>query len=488
MLRRNQEKQIELEMVSIDQLIPDDHLLRTIDEQIDFSFIYDKVEGYYSKDNGRPPIDPVMLFKMMFVGYLYGIRSERQLEREIQINVAYRWFLGLGLTEKVPHHSTISFNRHKRFKGTDVFQKIFDDVVFMAMEQNMVGGRVLFTDSTHLKANANRHRFTRETVGVETKAYLEDLDEAVNEDRAAHGKKPLAKKEKEETKTIRQSTTDPESGYLYREGKPEGFYYLDHRTTDMKMNIITDVHVTPGNVHDSQPYLERLKHPLNTFSFPVEAVALGSGYLTTPICKGIETLGIMAVIGHRRYAPVKGRMPKWKYHYDPEANTYTCPNGKTLTYSTTNREGYRQYHSNPEDCQACPLLSQCTTAKNHKKVISRHVWEASKERVRENRLSHAGKQVYRMRKYKIERSFADSKELHGLRYCRLRRLEGATEQALMTAVVQNIKKIAMHLSSPSGKLFLGLRLYFPSKIVINLKRGTLCFQKQGVPRQAESTL
>ena len=83
----------------------------------------------YCKDNGRPAIDPVVLFKMLFIGYLYGIRSERQLEKEIQVNVAYRWFLGLSLTDEVPDHSTISQNRRRRFKGTDIFQKVFDEIV-----------------------------------------------------------------------------------------------------------------------------------------------------------------------------------------------------------------------------------------------------------------------------------------------------------------------------------------------------------------------
>lgn len=138
---------------------------------------------------------------MMFIGYLYGIRSERQLEREIQVNLAYRWFLGLNISDPVPHHSTISWNRCNRFKDTTVFQDIFDEIVFLAMNHKMVGGSVLFTDSTHLKANANKHKFTRETVKVETREYVEELDKAIEEDRTAHGKKPLKKKEGvEETK------------------------------------------------------------------------------------------------------------------------------------------------------------------------------------------------------------------------------------------------------------------------------------------------
>ena len=241
------------------------------------------------------------------------------------------------------------------------------------------------------------------------------------------------------------SHTDPESGYMVREGKPEGFYYLDHRTVDMKYNIITDVHVTPGNVHDSLPYVERLDRQVNRFGFQVEAVALDSGYLTNPICKSLHDRKIFAVIAHRRFHPTQGLFPKWKFHYDTETNSYTCPNGQQLTYKTTNREGYRHYASNPEVCKNCPFLSQCTRSRNHKKIITRHVWEASKEWVRENRLSKSGKYLYKKRKETIERSFADAKQLHGFRYCRLRGLQNVTEQALMTAAVQNMKKIALHL-------------------------------------------
>jgi transposase len=439
--------QNELEFVLLDDLVPENHLLRKIDTYIDFSFILEKVRPYYSEDNGRPSLDPLILFKMMFIGYLYGIRSERQLEREIQVNLAYRWFLGLKITDPIPHHSTISWNRCNRFKDTTVFQDIFDEIVRLAMEHNMVGGRVLFSDSTHLKANANKHKFTRETVEVETREYIEELNKAIEEDRVAHGKKPLKeKKEVGETKEIRKSTTDPECGFMSRDNKQEMFCYLDHRTTDMKFNIITDAYVTAGNVHDSVPYLSRLDRQIERFQFKVEAVALDSGYLTNPICKGLGDRQIFGVIAHRRYAPVKGLFPKWKFKYDHESDHYTCPNGQKLTYRTTTREGYREYKSDSKQCKECPLLAECTRSKNHTKVVTRHVWEENKEKVRLNRLSKSGKALYKFRKEKIERSFADSKELHGLRYCRLRGKQKVSEQVLLTAACQNIKKIATHLS------------------------------------------
>jgi hypothetical protein len=249
-----------------------------------------------------------------------------------------------------------------------------------------------------------------------------------------------------DTKEIRKSTTDPESGFMSRDQKQEMFCYLDHRTTDMKFNIITDAFVTPGNVHDSVPYLQRLDRQIERFNLEVEAVALDSGYLTNPICKGLADRTIYGVIAHRRYHPTKGLFPKWKFIYKSEENHYICPNGQTLPYRTTTREGYREYKSDPKQCAHCPLLQECTRSKNHQKVVTRHVWEEHKEQVRLNRLSKSGKMLYKFRKEKVERSFADSKQLHGLRYCRLRGIQNASEQVLLTAACQNMKKIATHLA------------------------------------------
>ena len=139
-------------MVTLDQLVPRDHLLRLVDTPIRFDFIREKTEGLYCLNNGRPAIDPVMLFKMSFIGYLFGVLSERQLVRELEVNVAYRWLLGLLLTDKVPDASTLSQNRRRRFSGTGIEQDIFDTIVEQAIGHKLIGSRVLHTDSTHLKA------------------------------------------------------------------------------------------------------------------------------------------------------------------------------------------------------------------------------------------------------------------------------------------------------------------------------------------------
>lgn len=443
MINERPPTQSSLEFVCIDELVPQNHLLRKIDKTIDFTFIHDLVKDLYCQNNGRPAIDPTLLFKILFLGYIYGVRSERQLIRDIQVNVAYRWFLGLNLTDKILDASTLSQNRRRRFNDSDVYQQIFDEIVLQAMKKRLVSGRVLYTDSTHLKANANKNKHIKVEAQESSKSYLAELDAAVEEDRIKHGKKPLAPLSKEpSTREIKQSTTDPDSGYMVRDGKPKGFFYLDHRTVDGKCNIITDVHVTAGNVHDSIPYLERLDRQRERFNFKVGAVGLDAGYFTAPICKGLEERKLFGVISYRRPSHRKGYFYKREYRYDEQADAYICPAEQKLIYSTTSREGYRHYKSDPEICRTCEHLDRCTKSKEHTKTLTRHVWESYKKQVNENRLSAIGKVIYKRRKETVERSFADAKELHGYRYAKYRGLNKVQGQCLLAAACQNMKKIA----------------------------------------------
>jgi transposase len=458
MLKEQDNRQISMEFVSIEELVPKDHLLRKIDRAIDFGFIREKVKELYCADNGRPAIDPVVLFKMLFIGYLFGVRSERQLVRDIQVNVAYRWFLGYGLTDKVPDASTISQNRRRRFSESTVYQEIFDEIVVQAINRKMVDGSVLYTDSTHLKANANKHKFELKDVQKSTVDYLDALEEDISKDRQAHGKKPLpAKEHTPVVKETRVSTTDPDSGYMVREGKPEGFFYLDHRTVDSRHCIITDAFVTAGNVHDSIPYLDRLDRQQERFGFDVEAVGLDAGYFTAGICKGLEDRDIYGAIAYRRPNHIKGYLRKSDYSYDPSTDCYICPEGHTLRYRTTDRLGYRHYASDPIQCRACPLQSRCTKSANFTKVVTRHIWQDHKESINSHRYTEYGKKIYRRRKETVERSFADSKQLHGHRYARLRGIGKVFEQCLLCAAVQNMKKIALVVDM--DKLLRLLRLH-----------------------------
>ncbi|MDD7983859.1 IS1182 family transposase [Lentisphaera marina] len=441
---KKQSKQSEFEFVCLEQLVPQDHLLRKIDSIVDFEFIHHKVAHLYCPTNGRPGVDPVVLFKMLFIGYLFGIRSERQLIREIEMNMAYRWFLGYNLQDKIPHHSTISQNRRRRFQESNVYQEIFDEIVLLAMERKLVDGKHLYTDSTHLKANANKNKFDKQDVEKSTRDYLDVLNKDIAKDRAQNDKKPLKKKDSSPViKETKISTTDPDSGYMVRDGKPKGFFYLDHRTVDGKFNIITDSFVTAGNVHDSIPYLKRLDHQLERFNFNVEAVGLDAGYFTAGICKGLVDRDIFGVISYRRPNHIKGYFRKSQFIYNSTDNSYTCPAEQVLPYRTTTREGFREYASNPKTCTNCSLRSQCTKSANHTKIVTRHIWEDQKECIKKNRLTPEGKILYKRRQETVERSFADSKQLHGHRYAKLRGIKKVQEQCLLAAACQNMKKIAI---------------------------------------------
>jgi hypothetical protein len=220
---------------------------------------------------------------------------------------------------------------------------------------------------------------------------------------------------------------------------------------DDKVNIITDVHVTPASVYDSLPSLSRLDEQIRKFGFSPRAVALDAGYNTAAVCHGLRERQLKGVIGYRRPSSGENGFYKRQYRYDAVTDSYTCPCEQTLRYSTTNRNGYREYRSDPAICNCCPKLQLCTRSRNHRKVLTRHVWEDDKESIAANRLTPEGKVLYKRRKETIERSFSDAKELHGYRYARCRGILRVTAQCLFTAMTQNLKKIATVLDRRERK-------------------------------------
>jgi len=150
--------QLSLYTPSLDEIVENDEFLRRLDELVDFSFIYDELRPYYCTDNGRYSTDPVVIVKSLLIAFIYGISSERRLEHELKYNALYRWFIGLSFGERVPDHSTISQLRRRKFNDADLFKKLFMRVLELCAEAGLVSGRLLVTDSTHVKANASKTR------------------------------------------------------------------------------------------------------------------------------------------------------------------------------------------------------------------------------------------------------------------------------------------------------------------------------------------
>ena len=291
----------EIILMTLSEIVPKDHFLRKVDKAIDFKFIYDLTEKYYSHTTGRNSLDPVVLFKLVFLKDFYGIKSMRETIKRIETDAAFRWFLGIPFTKPVPHYSTFSQNYIRRFQGTDVFEQIFINIVNQAIEKKLVGGNEFFTDSTHIKANANKKKFKVEVTTKIKKRKL-DLEKEINEERNKKGKKPFEYKEEQVVKKQKINTTDPDSGYYHSDHKEEGFMYLDHRTVDGKNNIIIDCHITPGNIHDSEPYIDRLNQIEKNFGLIANKAALDSGYYSLDILKQLDKRGVFSVIGYRRFS------------------------------------------------------------------------------------------------------------------------------------------------------------------------------------------
>jgi transposase len=443
MLTKNtQMNRDQLEMITLEQLVPENHLVRKVEAAIDFSFIYPLVEDMYSSDRGRPSVDPVVLIKMTFIQYMFGIRSMRKTIEEIETNIAYRWFLGFGFHDKVPHFSTFGKNYERRFKDTDLFDQIFYRILKQAAEKKLVSSEHVFIDSTHVKASANKRKFEKKVVRKETRAYQARLEEEINKDRDEHGKKPFPpdKFDKGDSKEIKESTTDPESGYYVKDERTKQFAYSFHAAADRNGFVLGAI-ATPGNVHDSTMLEPLLKKVMKNVGKPV-AVAADAGYKTPAIAQYLIENEIQPALPYTRPRTKEGYLKKSDFVYDEYYDCYLCPGGQELKYSTTTKEGYRQYFSNPIQCKECAFLSQCTQSKNHQKLIQRHVWEEYIEEAEHIRHTDENKLIYARRKETIERVFADAKEKHGMRWTTLRGLKKLSMQAMLTFAAMNLKKMA----------------------------------------------
>lgn len=449
MLREKEtSKQREYEIVLLDELVPQDHILRKIDAAVDFSFIHDLCKDLYSPNIGRPAIEPELLFRMLFIGYLYGIKSETKLAQQVNENIAFKWFLGLKLTEKGPDHATISLNRVRRFRDNNIAEKIFDNILKQCIEKKLVGGNILYTDSTHIKAKANKHRKVLVTVEETPKEYIEELNAQIDLDRKILGKKPFDHDDDDKPpksgsgKTQMKSLTDPESGQQNRDGKPDGFHYSEHRTVDSKNNVIVNVHVEPANINDITPLASILKEVKRRLGSLPKYMGLDAGYHNAQVAHLLESNGIQGVIGYRRHTHKTEHYGKYRFKFDWEYDFYICPEKHLLDWKTTTKQGYRQYFCDSKTCAECGRRKECFGKSMKRRMVDRHVWQDALDRVMQFTNTPQGKRIYAWRKETIERSFAEAKENHGLRFARMLGIQNMREQCFLTAAVQNMKRLA----------------------------------------------
>ena len=453
-------------ITDLEALVPKDHLLRKIEKVMDYEWLYERLDPYYCHDNGRPGTDPVVLIKMVLIQHLYGVPSLRQTYQRIQDTISYRWFLGYGLLDTIPHFATVSYAFCKRFPP-ELTSEIFEHILNKALNNKMVSPDTIFIDGTHIKASANKKKFQKEKVAQTAKVYAEQLHKEVNEEREKLGKSPIEGDTNDDDddhtppsgggtaeKTV--STTDPECGMFVKGEHERQFAYEAHTACD-RHGMVLGVEVTAGNVSDSVAWDALYDQVTGKFK-EAEFIVMDAGYKTPWIAKKTLDDNRIPILPYTNHHYKEGQYHPWEYEYDPAADAFTCPHGGILRHTTTSKDGKRTYRTNPKQCKDCPFHASCGANEKGQKILQTHIWQEYLDLVEQLRRTERGKDIYAMRKETIERVFADAKEKHAMRYTHHRGLTRVTHWVRLKYAAMNLKKLAIWgWNSPC---FLRLFAYF----------------------------
>jgi transposase len=427
---------------SIEDHVPDDHLLRRIDRFVDLSDIRRHLAPHYSS-TGRPSVDPELMIRMLLAGYVMGIRSERRLCEEVHLNLAYRWFCRLDLTDPIPDHSTFSKNRHGRFRDSDLLRRLFETVVARCIAEGLVGGQSFAVDASIIRADANRRNATPIADWPAEKLDPEDAPRAVREylatlDDAAFG----AATEKRPKFT---SHADPAAQWTGALKGPAFFAYADNYLIDTDHAIIVDVEATravrPAETGAAQTMIDRT---MDRFDLSPERLIADTAYGAAPMLnwlvegRGIEPHIPVIDKSHRK----DGTFSRDDFAYDHEADAYICPGGRPMTTTGTrvNDDATLIYRASKRDCDACVLKPRCCPNEPQRK-IPRSIHEGARDIARAIAKTDAYVLSRRLRK-KVEMLFAHLKRILKLDRLRLRGPNGARDEFHLAATAQNLRKLA----------------------------------------------
>ena len=427
----------------LEKHIPDDHLLRQINQFLDFDQIRQHLEPFYST-TGRPSIDPELMIRMLLVGYCYGIRSERRLCEEVNFNLAYRWFCRLGLEAEVPDHSSFSKNRHGRFRDAETFRYVFEQVLQRCIDADLVKGEGFAVDASIVKADASRQRHRGDDDDWGNGRAVREYIEALETDNV-----PTTRK---------LSPTDPAASYTAAPGGPAFYAYSTNYLIDTDHGIIMDVEPSTAN---RTPEVETTKTMINRvedrFGIKPKRLIGDTAYGTAAMLNWI--VKEKQIEPHtpvwQKYEGKDGQFGMADFTWDVEADRYTCPAGKTLQRYRRNFKNKRTgitkantiiYRATEHDCGACEHKSQCCPKASRRK-ITRSIYESSREVARAVAQTPAYKKTRRQRK-KVEMLFAHMKRILKLDRLRLRGMSGAHDEFLLAAITQNLLRMARLLSQP----------------------------------------
>ena len=430
----------------LEDQVPETHLLRLIEKHISFAFVREELKASYS-DTGRPSIDPELLLRILLIGYLYGITSERKLVEELRMHLAWRWFTGLGFDQEIPHHSTFSKNRHGRFQESKLFEELFEQIVKQCVDVGLVQGKHLSVDGSFVEANAAKEsRIPREQlaeaaqVNQTVRQYLVEVEQQNPTEEPVHQQGQV-------------STTDPDATYATKGGIPARMGYYDNYLIDNDSCVIVGVQATAARMSQETVAAQDMLTRFTQWQKRTpESVAADTTYGNGEFLHWLADRSITPYMRTRDSALRKnnpGYGPE-RFTYQPESNTYRCPAGEQLNYVGLNvRNRAHAYIGSAKRCGACSQKAQCTTGRY--KYLAIHMHESVRQRARELAQTPEFAKAQRQRK-KVEALFAELKNQIGLRRLRLRRMKFVREQFWLAATAQNIKRLVRFLSQQAAPL------------------------------------
>jgi transposase len=423
----------------IEDQVPENHLLRLIDRHISFEFVREKLRDSYS-ETGRPSIDPIVLLRILLLGYLYGITSERRLVEELRMHLAWRWFTGLGFDQEIPNHSTFSKNRHGRFQESHLFQELFERIVEQCIQAGLVQGEQMSVDGSFIQASADHHsRILREQLAEAAKVnygarkYLEELEKENGNGEPVHQQDKV-------------STTDPDATYLTKGNRAAELGYFDNYLIDNESCVIVGVQATAARLsQESAAARDMIDRYRERHGRQPHSLAADNTYGNGELLQWLDDRGITAYI--RVKENPNGPTDLYgieKFTYVPEENCYLCPAGKPLNYVGINKGNrVHRYYSTAKRCRGCEQKPQCT--RGQFRTIGIHICDAARQKAYATAKTPEFAVALRQRR-KVEALFSELKNLIGLRRLRLRRLKFVREQFYLAAVAQNLKRLVRFLN------------------------------------------
>jgi len=449
MLGHKERGQLELFMTgSLRQLIPDDYILAKVDRVLDLTWLRAEVSDLYCEHNGRPGIDPEVAVRLMLAGFLLGIVHDRRLMREAQVNLGIRWFIGYGLHEALPDHSSLT--RIRQRWGAERFRRIFARTVEACIAAKIAKGDVVHVDASLIRADVSW-----ESLAVR---HVEAVAEA-NEDASV-----AERDSRKSGKFKKVCVTDPDATMATngrnRRLEPS---FKQHAVVDDVCGVVLDVEVTTGEVNEGQLIIERIDATVETTGVDVEIVTADAGYAYAKVFGGLERRGINAVIPTKA-EPIRSPVPMRRFRYDAKNDILKCPRGKILRPTRPVKHG-RFFYSKAADCRGCDLARLCLSkGRTNKAVVVGDDYPALlRARRRRERWTEEDRRLYQRHRWRSEGFHGEAKSWHGLARAVRRGLANMKIQAYLTAAAVNLKRLAAAL------LRLFTRMRSPETLVCELR-------------------